>query len=459
MMDHIYQTVNYKHKIGEGSSGTVYSVEMNEKPVAMKLYHNPVKELSFNSSFIREVTSLNILNRKSCPYILPLEYIGFIERDNLDVCFFPQCLCSLDKVLNSIRTNQLLIRRIFAQLLEALKTVHNSGIVHRDVKAENILLTDEYHIMLSDFTTSRYLTLGDNRVDIYLNQKGEWFVRNKTLAESHQICKSPPVEGLYKINRNLHGHTPDTTTLRVRPPETLTNPNWLTYSSDVWSATITAIEMLKGNPFMGDNPVDRYYDVVSHRNMKDFLQYYLRDVIGTNDALLEVLSAGLTADPAERPSADQLLQYPYFREGSHSLNTLPTLSVSPIQRVCGNERVCLMTAVPAIHPYNLDSLAFLTTPRKTALFNYLHCSFTTILLTKYIYCNMIPARKRDLTVVDKNYLACTCLAIAINEKKPSITIGELCNLYGIIDIEEFRILQKEIFFKSSGLVNLLSTNR
>ena len=46
-------------------------------------------------------------------------------------------------------------REIFQQLIDATEYIHSRGIVHRDLKCENILLTNDKKVMLSDFGFAR----------------------------------------------------------------------------------------------------------------------------------------------------------------------------------------------------------------------------------------------------------------------------------------------------------------
>lgn len=41
-----------------------------------------------------------------------------------------------------------------------LDFLHNAGIIYRDAKPENILLTADYHIKLTDFGLSKWLKFG-----------------------------------------------------------------------------------------------------------------------------------------------------------------------------------------------------------------------------------------------------------------------------------------------------------
>lgn len=42
-------------------------------------------------------------------------------------------------------------RKLFTQLLEALKTLHSAGYAHKDVKLDNLLLTERNEVILTDF--------------------------------------------------------------------------------------------------------------------------------------------------------------------------------------------------------------------------------------------------------------------------------------------------------------------
>ncbi|XP_017113150.1 serine/threonine-protein kinase S6KL isoform X2 [Drosophila elegans] len=55
-----------------------------------------------------------------------------------------------------------LVRLYIGEIALALDFLHNAGIIYRDAKPENILLTQQFHIKLTDFGLSKWLKLGAN---------------------------------------------------------------------------------------------------------------------------------------------------------------------------------------------------------------------------------------------------------------------------------------------------------
>ncbi|XP_073472873.1 ribosomal protein S6 kinase-related protein [Aquarana catesbeiana] len=64
------------------------------------------------------------------------------------------------------QTEEGTVRLFAAELVSVLVYLHNLGIIHRDVKMENVLLDERGHLKLSDFGLSRHLPFGERAYTI-----------------------------------------------------------------------------------------------------------------------------------------------------------------------------------------------------------------------------------------------------------------------------------------------------
>ena len=151
--------------IGKGGFGEIYKVLDNEtnnfyalKFIAMnKENKDDIKKIETEITVMKEMK--NIDN----DYIIKLkEY--FYDEEAFGYCIVMElCDGSLRDILNNYKLEGLplnIIKKIFLQLNEALKTIINKGFIHRDLKPENILIkyTDSnktnFNIKLTDFGLS-----------------------------------------------------------------------------------------------------------------------------------------------------------------------------------------------------------------------------------------------------------------------------------------------------------------
>ena len=166
--------------LGKGGMGEVYEAEdtRKDRTVALKLLppamsHDPV----FRKRLEREARSAGRLQE---PHVVPIHDYGEIDGVlYVDMRFIDGT--DLRKVL--VRYGPLTPARavaIIRQIASALDAAHESGLVHRDVKPENILITRDDFAYLVDFgianaTTDEKLTELGTAVGTYAYMAPERF--------------------------------------------------------------------------------------------------------------------------------------------------------------------------------------------------------------------------------------------------------------------------------------------
>jgi len=150
--------------IGSGGMGTVYRATQLSlgRPVALKvLPPNVSDDPQFVHRFHREAEILAALSHPNV--------VQVIDRGEAEGRYFIVMEYVDGESLRALlRRGPVPARdacRICAQLLDALDYAHKRGVIHRDVKPENILLSREGNVKVADFGVSRFLAAdAENRL-------------------------------------------------------------------------------------------------------------------------------------------------------------------------------------------------------------------------------------------------------------------------------------------------------
>lgn len=144
------------HTLGSGGMGTVYLARHREsgEQVALKVLAAEMsRDKAFRERFRREIAALEMLRNKHVVQLLDssgddderLYYaMDYVEGENL-----------ADRLKRVRRIPWKEVIDISVQICVALKAAHDAGVVHRDVKPSNLMITKDGLVKLTDFGVAR----------------------------------------------------------------------------------------------------------------------------------------------------------------------------------------------------------------------------------------------------------------------------------------------------------------
>ncbi|KAI0236364.1 Protein kinase [Massospora cicadina] len=254
-------------KIGQGASGSVYvgrSIATQEL-VAMKqidLNQQPRKHLIYNElEVMKEAKHPNIVN-----------YVdGFLSGHELWVLMEYMKGGALTDVIDGNSLNEAQIAAICLETCKGLKHLHDRRIIHRDIKSDNVLLSSDGHVKLTDFG----------------------------------FCAK--VSDAQRKRATMVG------TPYWMAPEVVKQKEYDT-KVDIWSLGIMAIEMIENEPpYLDEEPLKALYLIATNGTPS------LKHPESLSDELKEFLALCLCVDFTSRASAEELIDHPFLRKAcSHA---------------------------------------------------------------------------------------------------------------------------------------------
>lgn len=273
-------------KLGQGSFGAVY--RGIHKATGIELAIKEIKDAAEREEAVEEIKNeVDIL--KKCQHNSVVSYYGTIKSGS-DIWILMD-YCALGSIRDMMITCNLplteaQIRFVTFHTLLALIYLHSRNIVHRDVKAANILLNQQAQVKIADFGVS------DRLQDLAEGTR-------KLEAVGTPLWMAPEV-----INKKGHDS-----------------------KCDIWSLGITMIEMADGVPPNAEVPLFRAMRMVTNPQVPSPT---FREPDEWSPEIRDFVAKCLQKDPSVRPSAAELITHPFLQQQS-SPDVLRSAMISALE--------------------------------------------------------------------------------------------------------------------------------
>lgn len=211
--------------LGVGGMGTVYKARQTklDRLVALKIIRpDSAEDAAFAERFNREAKTLAKLNHPNIVGVhdfgeINVSAIGDCENPNTRLYYFVM------EYVDGPNLRELLLEKqlhpdqalaIVPQICDALEFAHNEGVVHRDVKPENILIDSRGRVKIADFGLAK---LSERSAESF------------TLTGTHQVMGTP----------------------RYMAPEQMEGSRSVDCRADIYSLGVVFYELLTGELPMG----------------------------------------------------------------------------------------------------------------------------------------------------------------------------------------------------------------
>ncbi len=282
--------------VGSGTYGKVFKAVhvYTRQLVALKKLRMEGERDGFPVTAVREIKLLQSLRHEN---VVELKEV-MVEKND---CFmvFEYLSHDLTGLLNhpSFKLGDAGKKDLARQMFQGLDYLHRRGVLHRDIKAANILVSSSGELKIADFGLARF------------------YAKRKSLDYTNRVI-----------------------TIWYRSPELLLGETQYGPAVDVWSAACVLVEIFTRHAiFPGDgtelNQLDRIYNVLGTPTLREWkglrdMQWFelVRPSVRRPSTFAEKYKERVSEeafkllvwlfnwDPAKRPTASEVLEHKYFTE-------------------------------------------------------------------------------------------------------------------------------------------------
>ncbi|KAG6908828.1 hypothetical protein DXG01_003181 [Tephrocybe rancida] len=285
--------------LSQGSSGQVFSVmdRVTREQRALKVVPHTGKSAQEISMILEEQTILRSLNDLGCAFHLKLE-ASFMDTRNF---YLVMPLHPTDIESEIVRCEKFDVPRArfyFVEAYLALTALHKDGIIHRDVKPGNLLLSATGHVVLADFGLAHdfndFPTLAERVFQPY------WpFARGDVVTGPDTPHRRP--EELSFVMQDRCG-----TVLHMSPEVVCGKP--YSFPADFWALGVALFMMVTGRPPF-DTDLEEYDDM-KKEILESEVKFLPED--GVDEVTQDFICRMLQKDPNDRLRLTELEEHPFF---------------------------------------------------------------------------------------------------------------------------------------------------
>uniref|UniRef100_A0A6I8N484 Serine/threonine-protein kinase STK11 n=1 Tax=Ornithorhynchus anatinus TaxID=9258 RepID=A0A6I8N484_ORNAN len=294
--------------LGEGSYGKVKEVLDSEtlcRRAVKILKKKKLQRIPNGEANVKK--EIQLLRRLRHNNVIELVDVLYNEEKEKMYIIMEYCVCGLQEILDSVPEKRLPVCQAhgyFHQLIDGLEYLHSQGIIHKDIKPGNLLLTTNGMLKISDLGVAEALNP---------------FIEEDTCRTSQGSPAFQPPE----IANGL---------------ETFSG-----FKMDIWSAGVTLYIITTGlYPFEGEN-IYKLFENIGRG-------YYIIPE-DCEPLLVDLLKGMLEYEPVKRFSIQQIRQHNWFQQKQPEGEALVPVPPSPDTK----DRWRSMTVVPnlrALHNNN-----------------------------------------------------------------------------------------------------------